>query len=204
VKTITCHCSADVAIDVPDLLDIDADASLFGKLQDGSFLAVDCPHCGSTLRPELTVRFKSESRKLDAIVLPELERLSVYRGKADVPKGVEILVGYAELFERARILRDGLEPKTVEIIKYYLLGKAEEQEPEADILVRFHGLVDGKLEFHILGMKSGETGIIRLPRASADKSAADSARQDPRFKALFAGQYRSIRKLEFLEEDEQS
>jgi hypothetical protein len=190
-------------IDVPELVDIDADPALFRQLQDGSFLTVVCPQCGSTLRPELTVRLKSASRNLDAIVLPELDRMAVYRGKADAPKGVEILVGYAELFERARILRDGLEARTVETIKYYLQGKAEEQEPEADILVLYHALVDGKLEFHIIGMKSGETGIIRLPRESADKAAYDIARKDPRFKELFSGQYRSIRKLGFLDEDEQ-
>ncbi len=198
-----CHCSADVDIDVPEVMDIDADPALFKQLEDGSFLSVVCPHCGATLRPELLIRIKSASRELDAIVLPELERMAVYRGKADAPKGVEILVGYAELFERARILRDGLDPRTIEIIKYYLSGKAEEQEPEADILVLYHGLVEGKLEFHIFGMKSGETGIIRLPRESACKSASDSARLDSRFKDLFASQYRSIRKLGFLAVDEQ-
>ncbi|OHD76267.1 MAG: hypothetical protein A3J97_07805 [Spirochaetes bacterium RIFOXYC1_FULL_54_7] len=203
MKTITCHCSANEDIDIPELIDIDADPVLFRQLQDGSFLTVICPQCGVTLRPELAVRLKSASRNLDAIVLPELERMAVYRGKADAPKGVEILVGYNELFERARILRDGLEARTVEIIKYYLQGKAEEQEPEADILVLYHGLVDGKLEFHIVGMKSGETGIIRLPRESADKAASGITRQDSRFKNLFSSQYRSIRKLGFLAEDEQ-
>jgi hypothetical protein len=203
MKTIMCHCFATVDVDIPEIVDIDADSVLFRQLQDGSFLTVVCPQCGAALRPELTFRLKSASRNLDAIVLPELDRLTVYRGKADAPKGVEILVGYAELFERARILRDGLESKTVEIIKYYLQGKAEEQEPEADILVLYHALVDGKLEFHIIGMKSGETGIIRLPRESADKSASEIARKDPRFKELFSGQYRSIRKLGFLAEDEQ-
>jgi hypothetical protein len=145
----------------------------------------------------------SSSRGLDALVVPELDRLTVYRGKMDAPKGVEILIGYAELFERARILRDELEAKTVEIIKYYLLSRAEEQEPEADIIVLYHGLVNGKLEFHILGMKSGETGIIQLPREHAGASASDMAKQDPRFKELFAGPYRSVRKLGFMAEDEQ-
>lgn len=203
MTTITCHCSASMEIDVPDLLDIDKDPLLFKQLQDGSFLTSVCSHCGATLRPELKVRIISTTRGLDVLVVPELDRLAVYRGKVDAPKGVEILVGYVELFERARILRDGLEAKTVEIIKYYLLSKAEEQEPEADIVVLYHGLASEKLEFHILGMKSGETGIIQLPRASADKSASDIARQDSRFKELFAGQYRSIRKLGFLAEDEQ-
>jgi hypothetical protein len=192
-----------VDIDIPDLIDIDKDAAMFGQLQDGSFLSVACPQCGATLRPELTVRLKSSKRNMDVIVVPELERLAAYREKLDVPRGVEVLVGYAELFERARILRDGLDARTIEIIKYYLTGRAEEQEPEADIVVLYHGLDKGKLEFHILGMKSGETGILRLPRESADKSASDIAKGDPRFKELFSSQYRSIRKLGFLAEDDQ-
>lgn len=203
MKTITCHCSASVDIDIPDLMDIDTDPLLFRQLQEGSFLTSICPNCGVTLKPELQIRLKSASRGLDVFVVPELERITVYRGKADAPKGAEILVGYAELFERARILRDGLEARTVEIIKYYLMSRAEEQEPEAEISVLYHGLADGKLEFHIMGIKSGETGIIRLHRDSIDKAAADIASQDPRFKALFAGQYRSVRQLGFLAEDGQ-
>lgn len=201
--TVTCHCTASVDLDIPELVDIDADTHIFKELQEGSFLTSICPQCGTTLRPELRIRVRSVSKGLDAIVVPELDRIAVYRGKAEVPRGVEILIGYAELFERARILRDGLEPRTVEIIKYYLTGKAEEQEPEADILVSYHGLAEGKLEFHILGMKSGETGIIRLPHERVDKAAKDIAKQDARFAALFSGQYRSIRKLGFLEDDGQ-
>ena len=202
VTTITCHCSARVDIDVPDPMDIDKDPLLFKQLQEGSFLTCVCPLCGATLRPELKVRLKSTSRGVDALVVPEMDRLAVYRGKYDAPKGTEILVGYAELFERARMLRDELEARTVEIIKYYLLSRAEEQEPEADIVVLYHGLVNHKLEFHILGMKSGETGIIQLPRESADKSAMAIAKQEPRFKELFASQYRSIRRLGFLDDGE--
>ena len=189
-------------IDCPDLVDIDADLQLFLQLQEGTFLTSVCPQCGLSLKPELKLRLKSESRGLDVLVVPELERLAVYRGKVDVPKGTEILIGYPELFERARILRDGLESRSVEIIKYYLLGRAEEQEPEADIIVLYHGLEEGKLAFHIHGLKSGETGILRLPRESVDRYASDIVKGDPQLKELFSSQYRSIRKLGFLAESE--
>jgi hypothetical protein len=191
-----------VEIDIPDLIDIDAQPILFRQLYEGGFLTSVCPQCGTTLRPEIRVRLKSANRGLDALVVPELDRLAVYRGKVDAPKGAEILIGYAELFERARILRDGLEARTVEIIKYFLLSKAEEQDPDADVIVLYHGISDNKLEFHILGLKAGETGIIRLSRESAEKSASEIIRQDLRFKELFSSQYRSIRKPGFLAEGE--
>jgi hypothetical protein len=204
LSAITCHCSAIVDLNFPELIDIDVEPDYFRQLLEGSFLTVTCPNCGTVLKPELQVRLCSTRRGLDCLVVPELERLSVYRGKITAPPGVEILVGYSELFERARILRDGFEIKNIEIIKYYLLSKAEEQEPEADITVLYNGQAGGKLEFHILGMKSGQTGIIRLPRSSIDASASDSTIEDPRFGELFLGQYRSIRKLSFLEEEEEN
>ena len=202
MKTIECHCSAKIEIDVPELIDLDIDASRFEQLKDGTFLTIVCPHCGATIRPEVPIRLISASNNLNAMVLPELERLTVYRGKANVPHEVEILIGYPELFERARILRDGQEANTIEIIKYYLQSKAEEQEPEADITVLYHRLEAGKLSFHILGMKSGQTGVINLPLESVSRYSNESFNKNPRFSLVFSGQYRSIKKLWFYEEEE--
>ena len=145
-------------------------------------------------------RVVSKSRGLDLVVLPELERLSAYRGKADVGGTAEIVLGYQELFERARMVRDGLEPKAVEALKYALQGKAEESEPQAEVSVFYNGMKDGSLEFHIMGLKSGQAGVVRLPKASYDKVAADlpaMSGKEP-YRSIFSGRYRSIKKLGFL------
>ena len=117
MKQIACRCDAIVDVDAPDIIDFDADPSYIPKLAAGDSPSANCPRCGAVVRAELPFRVVSKSRGLDLVVLPELERLSAYRGKADVGGTAEIVLGYQELFERARMVRDGLEPKAVEALK---------------------------------------------------------------------------------------
>lgn len=204
MKTITCHCDTRIDIDLPDELDLDADAKSLRAMADGSFLTTVCKNCGASLRPELQLRVRMASKDLDAFVVPELERLTVYRGKTDAPRGVEILIGYAELFERVRILRDGLDPMAVEVVRYVLQGKAEEAMPDGEPEVRYHGLEGGKLGFHVLGSPDGKTGVVALPRPAYDQVLADlstTAKKAP-FSEVFKGPYRSIKKLAFSEDEE--
>jgi len=200
MKQITCRCETVVEVDVPDVIDLDLDAAIIARLAVGDSPSAICPRCGAVVRAELPLRVTSKTRGIDIVVLSEMERLSVYRGKSDANGTTEIVLGDQELFERARSLRDGLEPKAVEVMKYALQAKAEESELEAEISVLYNGVKDDALEFHILGMKSGQAGVVRLPRASYDKVAADlpaSSAKEP-YKTLFAGRYRSIKKLGFL------
>ena len=169
MKQVRCRCDAMVDIDVPEVIDLDADPSSLSRLADGDSLSAVCPRCGALVRAELPLHLSSASRGLDATVLPELDRLSVYRGKVDAPGSTEILLGY--------------------------------QEPEADTSVLYNGTRSGFLEFHVLGLKSGQTGVVKLPRSSYDKMEADlktGARKEP-FKTVFSGRYRSIKKLGFMD-----
>ncbi len=200
MKKIICRCDAEVEVDSPDLLDLDADPAMLGRLARGDSPSAACPRCGAIVRAELPLKVRSASRGVDIVVLPEIERLATYRGKADPTGSAEILLGYQELFERSRMLSDGLDPSCVEALKYALQGKAEETEPEAEISVFYNGVSGGSLEFHILGLKSGQAGVVRLPMASYDRIAADlpaTISKEP-FKGIFAGRYRSIKKLGFL------
>ncbi len=200
MKKITCRCDAVIEIDAPDLMDLDADPAAISKLAAGTSPSATCPRCGAVVRAELPLRVTAKTRGLDLVVLSDMERLSTYRGKADPAGSSEILLGYQELFERARILRDDLDVKAIEMLKYALQGKAEESEPDAEITVLFNGMKDGFLEFHVLGLKSGQAGVVRLPRSSYDKVAADvpSAMTREPYKTIFSGRYRSIKKLGFL------
>lgn len=200
MKQVQCRCDAMVDIDVPEPVNVDADPGLLSALAAGTALSAACPRCGATVRAELPVRLVSASRGVDAIVLPELERLAVYRGKEDAPGGSEILLGYQELFERARMLEAGLDPRAVESLKYLLYAKAEEAQAAGDVVVLFNGGQGDSLTFHVVGLKEGEAGVVKIPRGAYDKAAAGLARtaqQDP-YKTLFAGRYRSCRKLGFV------
>lgn len=200
---VRCRCDNELDFDARDSLDLDREPEALASLLDGSYLSTACPRCGAVIRPEFAVRVRWASKGLDAQVLPELDRLAVYRGKGDAPAGVEILVGYPELFERARLLSDGLEPKAVEVLKYFLYEKASDDAPDADLEIRYAGLSGEALEFHVLGLKEGQTAVAKLPKAAYDKAVRgfkDSASKPP-LHSVFTGPYRSIKKLSYLELD---
>lgn len=198
MRNVTCRCEKSFDADLPDEIDLDADAATIDHILSGDFLAVTCPECGSRLKPELRIRLVSRTRSLDITVLPELERLSFYRGAVELPKGGQVLVGYPELFERALIIRDGLDAEAIEIVKYYLAAKAVEQAPEADIVVSYAGKKEGKLTFHIAGLRESEIAVLHVEEAIYKKTLSDKARsvRSEPFDRIFSGPYKSIRALE--------
>jgi hypothetical protein len=198
MRKVTCMCETSFEADLPDELDLDENPAVLADILRGEFLAVDCPSCGARLKPELKVRLVSKKSGMDLVALPELERMSLYRGATDLPKGAEALVGYPELFERARILVDGLDPESIEIIKYWLVQKAAEQSPEAEISAAYAGKKGDKLAFHLSGLREGQVAVLPVDPATYQKTLADKARslrQAP-FDRIFKGPYRSIRALE--------
>jgi hypothetical protein len=201
MKQVQCRCEALVDIDVPEYIDLDADPHALEHLAQGGSPSAVCPRCGALVRAELPLGVRSASRGIDISVISELQRLSVYRGKTDAPGTSEVLLGYQELFERARILRDGLDPKAVEELKYILHGKAEESGQAKDISVLYNGKENGTLVFHVLGLKEGEAGVVHIPSSSYEKIADDLPNKlsmEP-YKSIFSGRYNSFKKLGFLE-----
>jgi len=198
MRKVTCMCETTFDADLPEQVDLDADPGVVDQILAGEFLSVSCPSCGSRLKPELPVRLVSKKRALDLVFLPELDRMAVYRGAADLPKGAQVLIGYPELFERARVIADGMDPEAVEIVKYYLQLKAEEQAGEAEVAVSYAGMDGGKLTFHVRGVKEGEVAVLHVGRDTYDRTLADKARSlraEP-FDRILAGPYKSIRMLE--------
>lgn len=198
MRKVTCMCETSFDADLPEEFDLDATPEVIGQILAGDFLAVSCPSCGARLKPELRVRLVSKKSGMDLVALPELERISLYRGAAQLPKGSEALVGYPELFERARMIEDELDPEAVEIIKYWLSQKAEEQAPDADIKVAYAGKKGDKLTFHLTGLREGEVAVLPVDQATYAKTIAEKARssREPPFSRIFKGPYRSIRILE--------
>lgn len=206
MRKVVCMCETSFEADLPEEIDLDAEPGRIDEILAGTFFQVSCPNCAAILKPELSVRLVSRKRHLDIQVLPELERLSYHLGEASFPKGAEILIGYAELFERARIIADGLDPSAIEIIKYYLCLKAEEGAPEsADLSVSFAGLQDDgkggkgqRLLFHITGIREDEIAVLPIGKDYYErilKEMPETMKKEP-FTAIFAGPYRSIRMLE--------
>ena len=203
MRKVTCMCETSFDADIPEEIDLDASPGVLGEILAGDFLAVSCPNCGTRLKPELRVRLISKKSGLDIVALPELERMSLYLGTIELPKGSQALVGYPELFERARILQDGLDPDAIEIIKYWLAGKAQEDAPDADIRIAYAGKKGDKLSFHVSGLREGEVAVVPVDQGTYAKTLAEKARssREAPFSRIFKGPYRSIRMLEADGED---
>lgn len=204
MKSLTCPCETVFEADIPDTVDLDEKPEALADILNGTFLSASCPNCGNLVKPDLAVRVLSPGRGLDVQVIPELDRWAFYRGAIELPKGAEAVIGYRELAERVRALRDGLSPQALEMIKYLLLARAEQDNPEAQIVIEYAGRGDSGLEFDVWGLKEGQAGVLRIPEELYRKMLSelpDKAAEDP-FARIFAGSYRSIRVLEADSEEE--
>jgi hypothetical protein len=204
MRSLTCPCEAVFDADIPESVDLDVSPSSLTEIMNGTFLSAKCPECGTLVKPDLSVHVTSTSRKLDIQVVPELDRLAFYRGAVTAPKGAEVVIGYRELVERMRACEDGFSPQALEIIKYFLLARAEQENPEAEIVIEYAGHEADKLVFDIWGLKEGEAGILHIPQAMYQKTLDDLPREESKepFSRIFSGVYRSIRILEADPEEE--
>lgn len=205
MRSITCPCEAVFDVDLPESVDLDAAPETLTHIMDGTFLSARCPQCGNLVKPDWAVRVISASRGLDIQVVPELDRLAFYRGAVPTPKGAEAVIGYRELVERIRTNEDGLDPKAVEVIKYFLLARAEQENPEADMVIEYAGLQADQLIFKVWGLKEGEAGVLHVPEAMYKKTLEELPRRkaEEPFSRMFAGAYKSLRILEADPEEEE-
>ena len=198
MRSVTCPCEAVFEADLPETVDLDARPQALEDILAGSFLSARCPECGTVVKPDLPVRILSGSRGMDIQVVPEMERYSFYRGAVSLPSGAEAVIGYRELVERIRAVQDGVAPRALELIKYLLLARAQQDAPEADIVLEYAGRKEHSLLFNVWGLKADEAGIVQVPETVYEKTLSELVRKSAEepFSRIFAGSYRSIRVLE--------
>ncbi len=198
MRNVTCPCEAVFEADLPETVDLDARPRTVEEILEGTFLTARCPECGTVVKPDLPVRVFSGSRNLDIQVVPEMERYAFYRGAVPLPSGAEAVIGYRELVERMRAVRDGVSPRALELLKYLLLARAQQDAPDAEIVIEYAGREDGTFLFDVWGLKEDAAGVVKVPASLYDKALEDLSRksaEDP-FSRIFAGTYRSVRVLE--------
>jgi hypothetical protein len=125
------------------------------------------------------------------------------RKKSREPHTLETVIGYPELADRLAVVRDGLEPVVVETLKYFLHLKAEEANPDREIIISYQcretdpELPPGDLEFHLYGLKEGEVAVMKVPRQLYEKTAADYKRHPKTelFSSLRVGSYLSVKNM---------
>lgn len=201
VRRIVCSCERSFESEMPDEADLDAEEGLEDRILRGDFLSASCPACATVLKPEFPCRVRCASRGIDIFLVPELDRTAYLRGRFPMPKDppTRVAVGFAELAEKLRILREGLDDRVVEAMKYHLLPRlpaAPEGAEDPEIL--FHGVEEGRVVFYIRGLKEGEVGVSRAGldayRKLADRMAGTVP--DPPYDSFCTPPYVSVKRIQ--------
>jgi len=195
--SITCQCEHRFEVDIPEQVNLDLNEKAVEELCNGTFLTIVCPSCDTPLKPEFPLIIEWPSHNTYLQVLPEFDREAFYHGKVKTASNTEIVIGYPEAADRIMVLKEGLNPLIIEALKYYLLLKADETNPEAEASAWFAGRTENSLEFHIHGLKNEEVAVSRIPYAIYTKTEQEYQRNpdtEP-FKSLRFGPYVSVQNL---------
>ncbi len=199
MRTITCHCDHTFEADLPETADLDRSPELVSAIADGSFLSCRCPSCGANLHTDLDTLVTWPSRNMKLALVSEVSRLAVLSGHAEVPEFFDAVVGFAELADRVAVFAAGLDPLTVETLKFHLASKALDSMPTGKPVITFEGLDDqGSLRFHIHGLRAGEVAVSAIPRSLYDSVSSEIAAnpdEEPQC-CLRNGPYLSVQNLE--------
>ncbi|GHV86542.1 hypothetical protein AGMMS50230_21500 [Spirochaetia bacterium] len=196
---IPCFCDNTFTVDVPEEINLDTDPQLIEDILAGNFMNYTCSSCGKKHKPEFPLTVNWPGKGIVIETLPELDRGEFYRRKEDKNQvqARETIISYPELAERIAMYRDDLVPEAVESIKYYLLMKADETYPEADISVWYNAQTKTGLEFHIHGIKNNEVAVTRIPLPLYEKTL-DDYKKNPKaepFGSLRVKSYCSVQNM---------
>lgn len=203
MRKITCNCEQVFNVDIPDTVDLDTNSEVIDQIADGSFLSCICPTCNAVLYTDIRTRFDWPSRQANVLLIPESERFAFLSGEMKIDEDVQLVIGYAELADRIAVLNLKLDPLAIEALKYHLLIKAHETNPDKQAIILFETQNDDdSLEFHIHGLKENEAAVSTLPFSLYDTIVHDiqlHPRQEP-YNSLRNGKYLSVKNI--LIEDE--
>lgn len=160
---IPCYCGNQINYEYDDEVEITPD--IYSDIIQGKFMNVVCGKCQKTLKPEYSVMFRYPPKQMKIFLVPELQRDAFLREKSPLiyKKTDRFVIGFMELAEKLKIFDAGLDDIIVESVKYYILSKIEnENNIENEINIFFDKFEDGKLIFHIHGLKKDEIGVLYI------------------------------------------
>jgi hypothetical protein len=198
-RKIPCFCDNSFEVEVPEEIDLDKNNEYLSEIQNGRFLNFTCSSCGKNHKPEFPILILWPSKNQRFEVFPEMDRGEFYRGRKNSTEKslypTETIIGYPELADRLAVIRDGFDPVPVEVIKYYLQLKAEEQYPDDELDIWYFGSNKDDIEFHIHGIKDNEVAVMKVPISLYQKTMEDYIANPKKeiFGILRVGSYLSVK-----------
>lgn len=194
-KTVTCFCEHTFEVDFPDTFDVQHSPEILTHILNGTFMTFLCPKCGKTLKPEFPCSLIDSSREIEIGFIPEEQRSGYLKGTHPFPALKRVVIGYKELVEKIKIVTSDLDDRIIEIIKFYLYQKAEQEDKNIEIF--FHEKESSNrnmLVFHIYGLQTDQLGVLNIPFSLYEKNADDFPNQEP-FDEILKPPYISIKKI---------
>jgi len=199
-RRIVCFCEHAFDAEVPDSVDLGQEPEVEQAIIDGEFLSIRCPNCGKVLKPEFPVLIEDPQAENNIFFVPELDRSAYFRGSLSysLREANRVAIGYEELVEKFLLKRYNLDDRVVEIVKYYLLSKIMEDEPEdKEMRILFSKQEGDHVLFNVLGLKKDEVGILKVPMSTVEKISSqlpEKKQQEP-FSEILKAPYISINNL---------
>ena len=194
MAVLTCTCEKNFEFDIPESVDLSLRPEATEEILSGTFFTLTCPHCGEIIKPEFPLKITDQEKKIDIFLVPEMERDRYLAGLTHYPESARVVIGFAELAEKLRILSDELDDRAVEILKYYLLLKAANQ----DLRIYYKETDGDDLVFEIIGLRDGEVGNARIPEAlyNTSKHELEHKLGEEPFSLFLEPPYVSVNKIE--------
>ena len=201
-KRLTCFCEHTFEVDFPEQFSIDKTPETLEQILDGSFMSFTCPNCGKVLKPEFSFLLTDTTGDIEIAFIPEEQRAAYMNGKESFPETKRVVIGYKELVEKIKIMKNNLDDRVIEIIKFYLLQKAEQEIEHPDILFNgFDPKDPNSLIFHIHDLQSDQLGVIPIPFSFYEKNLSSLPEKvnDEQFQDILTPPYISIKKIDIGE-----
>ena len=200
MREVSCNCGHSFEAELPDSVDIDKEPDRWQEILSGDFMAVKCPNCGQPLKPDLPFRLTCRRLDLDFFYIPEQDRRGALSGDLSysLSDAREFVIGYPELVEKLTIAESELDPRAIEVLKYYLLKPAlDTSDEDREIRIRFKESVQDKLVFYIEGIKQNEIGVSRIPIDTYNRvvQTVDAFLEKEPFSTLLSPPYVSVNKI---------
>jgi len=194
VRVACPSCSAEVALDLPAVVDVERQPELAARVHDYTLPLVACPDCGASFRVESPFLYLDGRRGLVIEVVPSRDlgdwkgleqRLVDFEARRPLPDAERfstrrLVFGLRQLNEKIFVATNGLDDVRLELLKLALLSSRPELAQR--LTGRFpelllEGLVENDLVFLVLTRDEGgalKQAQLPIPRRLYDALERDS------------------------------
>jgi hypothetical protein len=185
--TVTCSCGETMTVNLARSINAGRTPAVRETIMRGEFHQMNCPHCGKRMAVEVPFYYTDLSRHAIYFVQPRSGR-NEYRSHskrlskaAEVvpsdlassdPRQLRVVYGLDELREKLIAQEAGLDDRTVELLKLFVLHEHPFLLKKPRLLVHLAGVDEDSVDLAVYYQHGTDAFKVSLPRAVADDIAS--------------------------------